>query len=890
MKKKPERGFRRVFQLTFRKSWVAEAVDAEIRHHLEMRIDELVEEGLRPEEARCVAEDALGNWPHYRAECIALQQKEARRMRWMERVASALSDMDYAFRGIRKNPGFAGAVVATLALGIGANTAIFTVVDAVMLHPVPYENPEELYQLGTYYEEQEFSLYYFPWEGARRWWESGLFTELAAHGRVNAVRTDGEAPEAVYVQALSPGLLELFRVSPQLGRPILEEDHRLASPDVVLLGNEYWRTRFGGDPGVLGQSLVLDNRPHTVIGVLPPIFRFPYGRTDLYTALREDGTAMGLEIRQIQLVGRVGTEVDLAVFRQRLEVFAEGNQDVGPSRGDWVPRLDPLNVAPIQAPVKRAMWVVFGSVGLMLLIAVLNGMNLLLARATVRTQEIGVRLALGASRGRVVRQLLLESLLLALMSGGAAVLLATVGVEGLMMVAPRDLSWTEAVPGSLSGRVLGFTFLVTVGTGFALGLVPGLRAVAMADATPGRASSVYSSTSPGSGRLRGALVVAQVALSLSLLFGAALLGRSFARLTGVDPGFDPAGLTFLELNLPDGGYPDTESVFSFGRALMERVSGLPGVTEAALSAGGPPRSGITFGDRLEAQDRDGEFEEGDWIIAYAPVGEGYLATMGTDLLAGRHFQAEDFVEGGRAIIIDPDLATHLWGSTNAVGKRFRLREGPWYEVVGVMEDLKLMGLEDQYTDFAMIRPYTVQDARGFLSVSIRSDADPGSLFPLLRSTVSELDPELPIYQVATATDSLWESLERPRFFLLLMGVFAGVAVLLAAVGIYGVLSFTVGQRTREMGIRVALGAEAGKVRTLVLRGGLRLALAGVVLGVLLSSWASFALEALLFRTAPRDLLSFTVVVLLMIGVSALACLLPAHRATRVDPVEVLKAE
>lgn len=812
-------------------------------------------------------------------------------MRWMESVMSYVGDLMYALRGMRRNPGFAFAVVATLGLGIGANTAIFTVIDAAMLRPISYEDPDELFYLQAFYEEQGFGLMFFPPDGARAWVESSLFSELGIHGRAHAVRTDGEGPEDLNITLLTPGLLRVLRVGPEFGRGIGEEDIELSSPDVVVLGHSYWRTNMGADPDVLGSTLTLDDRPHTVIGVMPADFRFPYNTNDLYMPLREDGSALGRQIDQIQVVGRIPTGTDLGVITERFEAFAAGIQELGPSRGEWVPRLHALNESSLRAGVERAMWIVFGAVAVMLLIAIVNCVNLLLARGSVRSREVGVRLALGASRRRIMRQLMVESLVLALVSGCVAVAIASGGVRALMSVAPSDITWISNAPGTLEGRVLLFTFGLTALTGLVLGFIPAWRAVRATDSTSNGSLGSYGGVTIGSHRLRGSLVVLQVALSLTLLFGAGLLGRSFARLMGVDPGFDSENLTFLEVNLSDGRYPTAADVHSFGLALEKRLAGIPGIEALSVATGAPPETGITFGDRLEGEDQIGDFQSGNWIIAYTAVDEDYDRTLGIEILAGRGFNEADFVEGRNPVLIDEDIALHIWGTTSVAGRRFRLSDGDrWYDVVGVTADLKLMGLEDRFSDFAMLRPFVEDEALGFLTFNIRSTLPASQLYPSIREAVADLDDKLPIQSLIPSSQALSDSASRPRFFLLLMSVFAVAAVVLASVGIYGVLSFTVSQRRREMGIRLALGAGSRRVHRLVLVGGLKLALLGTALGIATSFWLALSLEGMLFETDPRDVGTMVVTAAAMLAVSAVACFLPARRATAVDPVEVLKAE
>jgi predicted permease len=884
------RSFRRLFRVFSKSGSAEESVDLEILHHIEMRTDELAEEGHEPLEARRLAEEAFGNLMEHRAQCVKLQRREERTTMWKDRTHGLLGDLAYGLRGIRRSPGFALSVITTLTLGIGANAAIFTVVDAVLLNPAPYSDADELHEVGAHFTGGDYQFYFFPWEGARTIAQSGVIPELGAHGRVRAVRTDGPEAHNVRIEALSPELLSVLRVRASMGRTILADDTDPAAPDVVVASHRYWRNELGGDPEVLGREVTLDGMVHTVVGVMPAAFRFPYNTTDLFAALRSDGTALHRPLGQIQLVGRIPEDQSADVLTERLTAVAQGMQELGPSQGEWTASLHPMNEAQLNQDVERSIWVLSGAVAVMLLIAVVNGMNLLLARGTTRAREIGVRISLGASKGRVVRQLMTESSILAILSGVAAVLVAQAGVTALMSVAPRELVMFGGAPLSLSARVLWFTFGLTTLTGLFFGLVPALGAVRAADATSGRTLSVYASSVGGRKRLREGLVVTQVALSMTLLFGAALMGKSFARLVNVNPGFDQRDLTVMEVNLGDSRYPEEQDVYDFSGRMAERLRAIPGVQSVARSTGAPPNGGVTFGDRLEVDGRPDEAREGDWVVAIGTADEEYFSTLGVELLRGRSFEPADY-EGGRPVIVDEDLARLLVGSLNAVGERFRLgADDAWYEIVGVMADLKLMGLEDRFSELAMLRPMTVRSAYGWLSFNVRAGVPDAELYPEMRAVVKELDGSLPIESLESARAAMRGSVERPQFFLLLMGVFAAVAVTLAVVGLYEVLSFAVNQRRREMGVRVALGAGTDRVRSLVLGGGVKLAMLGVAAGGLISMWAAGALEELLFETGARDLTTFLFVAGLMVVVSALASYVPARRATRVDPVDVLKAD
>jgi ABC-type antimicrobial peptide transport system permease subunit len=837
-----------------------EAVDLEILHHLEMRIDELIEQGCDPAEAKRLAHDAFGDLVRYRRECVVERKRGVRMMWWREMVGTVVGDARYALRGIRRAPGFAMAIVATLALGIGANTAIFTVISATILKPVDFAEPDELYMVHARYVEQDFLYSWVNAEGARAWaGEDTPFRSIGFNARVRVTARVGEALETVGTQGIAPGLTDMLGVTPMLGRPFTVADSEPGAEPVVIIGESYWSRALGRRPDVLGTSIDLDGTTYRIVGVMGRRFRYPtFSVNELWVPMKEDWTVAGQAMSQIQVTVRI-PEDEYEATLARAEAFASNIQEV------------------------------VGAVGLMLLIALVNCTNLTLARGTTRARELGVRLALGGSGSRVAAQLFVESFILALIAGAAAVAVAYVGVQGLVAIAPRDFTAFASRPIEVDGPVLAFAGGLTVVVGLFFGLMPAAFSVRKTDATSASAIGSHGGASRAYHRFRGTLVVAQVALSLVVLFGAALLGRSFNRLVSVDPGFEVENLIELGLSLSPTTYASPEARAHFAGELTERIRDLGGVTSAMYSVGVPPGAGITFGDALWVEGSSEPIQEGDVYIPFTEGRTGYAELLGVELLAGR-FPAADDDPAVRGVVVDEDLARALGGVSESVGKRFGFDEERGYHVLGVIRDLKVMGLDDRFGTYAMVTQFGGERLGTYFTVAIRTDMDPEALFGSIRDVVTGMNADQPIQQLRTIADSYAESVARPRFFLTVMTTFAGLAVLLACIGLYGVLNFAVMQRTREMGIRLALGARAEDVRGLVMRGGIGMAALGVALGLVGAYWSSTVLEALLFDTSARDMVALGGAAVVMLGVAALASWLPAWRATRVDPAGALKAE
>jgi putative ABC transport system permease protein len=795
-------------------------------------------------------------------------------------------DLHYAARTLWRNPGFAAALVLTLGLGIGASTAMFSVVDALLLRPLPYGEPDELVQVWPVSPESRRELRYIAWEEARAWSERADFFDGALlHARGSVLYVGGAGPRTLTIEAVSPNFEEVLRVQPTLGRGFAEADAEPGAEPVVVLNHGFWRTAFGADPGVIDQRIELDGIRHRIIGVMPPGFKFPeYAKTEVWLPIHRDGTILGEEAGRVEVLGRVGPGGP-EVARAHAEAFAAVLAVEMGGEAGWSARLMTMEeMRARNSDLHRAVWFLSGAVALILLVAAVNAVSLLLVRGWSRTRELAVRTALGASRRRLIGQFLTESVLLALLSGAVAVVLALFVLEGMRGIMPGSITFFAPYAIEIEQRTLGFTFAVAAAAGLLVGLIPAIQATRRSTAIAAAGLTPYAARTPAKSRLRRSLVVGAVALSVMLLVGAGLLINSFARLTSVDPGYRVEELAIMNLSLSSSGYPSAEERGLFLQRLEERLETVPGVEGVTV-----PSGGISFGVALQAEGQAPPAEGQPIIIPHSSVTPDYFGVLEIPIRAGRAFTEDDAETDN--VIIDEDLARFLWSGTNPVGRRFRLgADSDWLTVVGVISDLKLEGPDDRRGDYEFLYPHSLGQASSYVSLAIRTRGDPAPLFPSIRSAVYELDPEQPISELRPATDVYAETIDMERFLLVLMSVLSGLALLLAAIGIHGVLAFTVAQRRHDLGIRIALGARPEALARGVLGEGLALAAVGVGLGIAGAVAISGLVRSLLFGVEPTDPVTITAVVIVSLTTSALASYWPARRATRVDPAEVLKAE
>jgi putative ABC transport system permease protein len=922
----------RWYQRFFGRDLTEKHLDAELRFHLERRIADLVAAGMAPDEARRRARLEFGGLDQVKEECRDVGVSHI--------IETFVQDMRYGLRQLRRNPGFTAVAVLTLALGIGANTAIFSVVNAVVLRPLPYSHSDRLVWIAESVPALKSEVVtggdYVDWKDQDHTLEriaaydtvyrGSLSEGSGGAGSADFNLTGRGTPVRVHGAFVSASFFDTLGVEPQLGRAFTENEDQPSGPHVAVLMHSFWQQYFGSDSHVLGQTVNLDTAPYTVIGVMPASFRFP-GDSDAQIlaplALNEARERLRTQgQRQVRIIGRLKPGVSLAAARADLDeirkraqpssgpMLAEGSgqgramQTPGPGGSggqlrrnasgtpEMAPPASELKVVPLAehlaGNLRPALLTLLGAVGLVLLIACANVANLMLTRASTRTREMAVRAALGAGRWRLVRQLLAESVTLAVAGGMGGLLLAAWGVNVIARLIPPDAGGgilAVAAP-KLDGNVLLFVLAVSVLTGILFGLAPAVS-VAHSNLAEGlKEGSQVASPGTGRGWLRGALAMTELSLALVLLIGAGLLIKSFFRVLQVNPGFVPERVLTMDLSLTDARYPSRQQKSEFFSQVLRRVESLPGVRSAALADSLPlsPYRGFLMmsPDRLPA----GAALSSPTTMMMSrliTVSPAYFYTLGIPVLKGRTFTDHDDGQAPKVVVVNEALARRIWPTEDPIGKQLHN-----LTVVGVVGDTRHEGLS-QETEAEFYVPY-LQLPGDSMQLAVRTAAEPDSIVSAVRAQVRDVDPDQPLYHVATLQQVLSESLAPRRFNLLLLGIFAGIALTLATVGIYGVMAFAVTQRTHEIGIRMALGAERRNVLGLIVRQGLRLTLIGVALG-LAGAWAltSF-LASFLFGVAPRDPATFVLVSLALVAVSILACYIPARRATKVDPMVALRYE
>ena len=864
-------------------------VDAELRHHVQERIDRLVEEGWREDEARREAERRFGPMTDIRRRVLAENGSGEARRRVGLSLDGWVQDIRLALRSMRRGPGFALSLVATLALGIGATGGVFSVLDAVMLRPLPYDDPESIVDLQLHVPGDGIFLTALradqvdPWVGA-----ADFLSEAAVWERTSMLRSDGETATRVDVLIAEDDLDDLVGIETALGRGLVPEDVT-GRERVAVLTWEYWRAQ-GSDPDIVGRELTLDDETWTVVGVLARGEKYPVaGTMDLWIPLGPDRLVGGVPASQLRVTGRLREGLTLTEAQARADATAERLQETSPHDMGWTVRLEPVTAWRGNDDTRRGLWMLGAGALLMLLIALVNGTNLLLVRSQGRGGEVAIRKALGASRARVARHVVVEALVLSLASGLAATALAWLSVEGIRLLAPEELLWGMVHEFGLEARALSMIFAVATVAGLLVGLLPGLR---LAGVRAGGSTTTRVAGRDRTGaRLRSLLVTTEIAVTVVLLVGAGLFLRSYANIWSADLGVDVDRVAVLTLSLPQSRYPDGPSRADFVRRLTERISALPTVERVVPAMGAPPEGGgITFGSAIRAE--GGESLSGERMIPFGAGSEGYLDALGTRLVSGRALGAGDV--GGANVVIDVDLARDLFGGADATGRRFTLdaddAEVEWLTVVGVVEELTLGGPDDRLGDGVILYPYDLDAPGSYLTLVVRAEESAETILAPIGEALRSEDPRLPASSLQTVREALGDAIQRPRFVVFLLTVLAGLALVLAGVGIYGVVAYSVRERRRELGIRLALGAPTARVRGGVLRWGLLTGLAGTGAGMLLASQVGDFAATLLFDITPGDPVTLVAVAAGMLGVTCLACLVPAWRATRVDPVEVLRAE
>jgi predicted permease len=807
-------------------------------------------------------------------------------------VADLLHDLRYAARLQRKNPAFTIIAIIALALGIGANTAIFSVVNTVLLRPLPYKDPERLVMVWEdasrhgYPRDTPAAANFVDWRD-----QSQNFEGMAAIADESFNLTGSGDPERLEGRRVSANMFPLLGVEPQLGRVFTAAEDQPGAQRVVILSYPLWQRRFGGDPAIVGQSLTLNGESHVVIGVMPARFQFPSSDDQAWVPIALTQQDAGNRNRHyLQVLGRLKPGVSLAQAQSEMSTIATRLQQQYPqSNAELGAVVQPLQEH-LVGDIKPALLVLLGAVGLVLLIACANVANLLLARAAVRQKEIAVRVALGAKRSRLIRQFLTESVLLSTSGGLVGLAIAYGGLFLLKAFIPENISQARDI--SIDLKVLAFTFLVSVATGLIFGLAPAIQAARFNQIDTLKEGGRDAATGGSGQRLRGLLVTAEVAISLVLLIGAGLLINSFLRLRNVDPGFRTDNLLTMKIVLPEPKYEEMERRSAFYTELINRVQALAGVRSAAVTSNLPLyRQGNSIGIGIEGQPAPPPGQER--IIVTRIVSPRYFDTMSIPILRGRGLTDQDTETTPNVVVISETMARRYWPGEDAVGKRIaagRIRTPEdWIQVVGVVKDVRQFELnaEPKPQMYLSYRQAGFFDSRDLV---VKTDVDPASMAATVRKAVWEIDKDQPVSNIQTMDQILAESIARQRFSMLVLAIFAAVALVLAGVGIYGVMSYSVAQRTHEIGIRMALGAQTGAVLKLAVGYGMKLVIVGIAIGLIAAFALTRVMSTLLFGVTATDPMTFTLISLLLIAVAVLASYVPARRATRVNPIIALRYE
>ena len=872
----------------FRKSKLETQLDSELRFHVEEQIADNIAAGMAPAEARRRALAQFGGLEYIK--------EETRDARGTHFVDTLLQDIRFAFRMLRKSPGFTAVAVLTLALGIGANTAIFSVVDAVLLRAFPYPNAGELVLVFNTPVKQPDALSALSYRDFRECREQNrVFSEMAGNAFHDLTLTGAGEPSIVNTADVTPEIFSLLGVKPLAGRTLLPEDGKQGAAPVAIVSENLWRGRFGSNPNLIGQSISLDMRAFTVVGILPASFHYPDGspRQDIWISAAQDPLFGPLlrrpGVRALGGIARLKPGISVAQAQAEMNTIGARLAKEFPAQDSgFTIRIQPYRQA-VVGNVKSALLILLGAVGLVLLIACANIANLLLSRATSRAQEIAVRIALGAGRARVIRQLLTESALLGLLGGVVGVLLAVWSVWILRPFLPAEVTQINSI--HIGGSVLVFALALSLAAALAFGLAPALLATPSNLQTNIKEGGARGGQRGGR-RVRSFLAIAQISLAMVLLVAGGLLIRSFALVTKVDPGFDPKNVIEAEISLPQFQYSTPQQWTTFSNELLARLHAQPGLQDSALAAPLP-------------MDRQGEAAFAFSIVGnsplppgkstaadYATVSPDYFRVMRIPLLRGRFFSEQDSPSNPKVALISETLARRYFPNQKPIGKQMKFGFPPnsdvSREIVGIVGDVRDESLGRKpgpmmYVPFAQAPLYGGE-------VVVRTSLDASSVAAGIRQATHAIDKDLPVTDIESFPDALGESISQERFRTYLLGSFSAIALVLAAVGIFGVISYSASQRTHEIGIRMALGAQRRDVLLLILGQGAKLALFGLGLGVVVASLLTHVMTSLLFGVSATDPVTFTATAIVLFGVALVASYIPARRAMRVDPMVALRYE
>ncbi|HEV8187776.1 MAG TPA: ABC transporter permease [Pyrinomonadaceae bacterium] len=805
---------------------------------------------------------------------------------------SIIKDLKFALRGLVKHPAFTAIAVVTLALGIGGSTSIFTVVDAALLRGLPYKSPDRLYHIWENTGKKEFPKREFSYPDYQDYQQNNVFEGLAAYTGGGTILSGYGDPENLNSPRVSANFFSVLGVDPVLGRTFQTGEDTQGGPKVTILTYGFWQRRFGGDSGIVGRALTLNGDSYTVVGVLPASFQFALRPADLFVPYQPTQNQLTRRFMHgTNLIGRLKSDKSVSDAQAELGLIASRiEQQFNDSHAGTTVRVVPLQEE-VVGSVRPILLVLLAAVGFVLLIACANVASLLLTRSLSRQKEVAIRSALGASRWRVIRQLLTESLLLSLVGGGAGLVIAYWGVPALVAVLPQ--SQLNAMPFlkalNLNGGILGFSFALSLLTGLIFGLAPALQSSKLdlneALKEGGRQTSI------GAGhRLRSAMVVTEIALAVVLLVGAGLMMKSLFRLLKTNVGFKTENVLTAFVILPPSKYTDANKQINFNDQLRQRVQSLPGVSGAGTVNILPVNAGNTTRFFVDGDPIPAPGEEIEANIR--TVSDDYFTALGVPVLAGRAFDSRDTQNGQSVVIIGKTIADRVFAGRDPIGRKLRYSsvQANGALVVGVVGDVKITGLDEAIRP-VLYYPFR-QSSSTFQNLVVRTDGDPNVLAGAIRNEIRNLEPDAAILNVRTMDDMIAQtpaSFMR-RFPALLISIFAGVALLLASIGIYGVVSYSVSQQTHYIGVRMALGASPADILKMVLKQGLLLALMGVGIGVLAALGLMRLLSTLLYQVSTNDVTTFATVTGALFVVALLACYLPARRATKVDPLVALRYE